>query len=270
MNFIDLTDKKFNRLMPIKCVGKNKYGQSLWLCKCSCGQEKIIVGASLRSGLTQSCGCLQKEKTIKSKTRHYKISRINKTTVIASCHKHGICIHITNKKNNGLRCGLCSSFYNKERNQRKEIKEKTNERARRNSRKWLENPINNLANKLRKRVRQGLNRISNKKINGCFRNLDYTPLQLYNYLENIKRLQNNECPYCKISYDKCKVSIDHIIPLEKAKTEEEIINLFDLKNLNLMCKSCNSSKNDNNLREWCRKKKFFNNCVLDDETVIES
>jgi hypothetical protein len=32
-----------------------------WHCRCECGKEKDIDGGSLRSGLTKSCGCLQKE-----------------------------------------------------------------------------------------------------------------------------------------------------------------------------------------------------------------
>jgi len=61
MKFIDLIGKRFGKLTPIKYIGKNKYGKSLLLCKCNCGNEKIIVGSSLKSGHTKSCGCLIKE-----------------------------------------------------------------------------------------------------------------------------------------------------------------------------------------------------------------
>lgn len=40
------------------------------VCKCSCGKLKEIVRSSLRSGLTKSCGCLQREKIIKISTKH--------------------------------------------------------------------------------------------------------------------------------------------------------------------------------------------------------
>ncbi len=36
-------------------------GRVAWLCKCDCGNEKVILGASLRAGHTGSCGCLHKE-----------------------------------------------------------------------------------------------------------------------------------------------------------------------------------------------------------------
>lgn len=56
--FIDLTGQKFGKLTVDKYKGKNKHNQSIWLCKCQCGNNKIIVGTSLRNGSTRSCGCL--------------------------------------------------------------------------------------------------------------------------------------------------------------------------------------------------------------------
>lgn len=52
----DLTDKTFGKLKVIKRVGSNKYKKATWLCKCSCGNEIIVVGNSLTSGNTRSCG----------------------------------------------------------------------------------------------------------------------------------------------------------------------------------------------------------------------
>ena len=65
--FVDLTGKRFGRLVVIGLSGKNKSGNSLWLCKCNCGNEKIIVGFHLtrKNRSTKSCGCLQKELTSK-------------------------------------------------------------------------------------------------------------------------------------------------------------------------------------------------------------
>jgi len=67
---INLIDKRFGRLTPIKYMGKSKNNKSLWLCLCDCGEEKIIVGDSLKNGLTKSCGCLQKELTKNRFTIH--------------------------------------------------------------------------------------------------------------------------------------------------------------------------------------------------------
>lgn len=57
MKLKDLTGKIFGRLTVISYAGKGK-----WHCKCSCGTEKDIVGASLRNGVTKSCGCYNKDK----------------------------------------------------------------------------------------------------------------------------------------------------------------------------------------------------------------
>lgn len=56
-NFIDLTGKKFNWLTVIKLDGFGDYG-SRWLCKCDCGNEKLINRTNLRK--TISCGCSKK------------------------------------------------------------------------------------------------------------------------------------------------------------------------------------------------------------------
>lgn len=56
--FIDLSGQRFGNLTAIKRVGTQKSdGSSLWLCKCDCGNEKVISSASLRYGSSKSCGC---------------------------------------------------------------------------------------------------------------------------------------------------------------------------------------------------------------------
>lgn len=67
---IDLTGQKFGRLLVIKRVDNNKHGQSMWLCLCSCGIEKIVCGGNLNNGNTQSCRCLNREKINIANTTH--------------------------------------------------------------------------------------------------------------------------------------------------------------------------------------------------------
>lgn len=62
---IDLTNKRFGRLLVLEYVGDCK-----WRCLCDCGNEKFVCGSDLRLGKTQSCGCLQRERTSKANTRH--------------------------------------------------------------------------------------------------------------------------------------------------------------------------------------------------------
>lgn len=53
----NLIGQKFNELIPIKYVGRNKWGNALWLCRCDCGKEKIILGSDIKRGRSKNCGC---------------------------------------------------------------------------------------------------------------------------------------------------------------------------------------------------------------------
>jgi hypothetical protein len=59
---IDLTGQQFGRLTVLR-FAETKKKRAWWECACACGTEKIIEGKSLRLGHTQSCGCLNREKT---------------------------------------------------------------------------------------------------------------------------------------------------------------------------------------------------------------
>lgn len=63
----DLTGARFGRLKVVTQVesARRKCGSrpSRWFCECACGNTIITEGGSLRRGSTQSCGCLQKERS---------------------------------------------------------------------------------------------------------------------------------------------------------------------------------------------------------------
>ena len=61
MECCDLIGQKFGRLTVIKKLKSNKRQQSVWKCKCSCGNITIIPRPNLKSGNTKSCGCLRNE-----------------------------------------------------------------------------------------------------------------------------------------------------------------------------------------------------------------
>lgn len=50
--------------------GKNSHGEYTWVCVCECGRSSIVPGYDLRSGHTQSCGCLAIEATSKRMRKH--------------------------------------------------------------------------------------------------------------------------------------------------------------------------------------------------------
>ena len=52
---------KYGRWTILKYIRQNKNGQSMWRCKCDCGTIRIIIGASLKSGNSKSCGCYNRE-----------------------------------------------------------------------------------------------------------------------------------------------------------------------------------------------------------------
>lgn len=56
---LDLTGKRFGRLLVRSRVGTNTPVQ--WKCKCDCGKTTIVVSQRLREGQTKSCGCFHKE-----------------------------------------------------------------------------------------------------------------------------------------------------------------------------------------------------------------
>jgi hypothetical protein len=61
---IDLTGQRFGKLIVIEKVNKPEHlkgHNTFWLCKCDCGNKKIIVGDSLKRKETNSCGCYRAE-----------------------------------------------------------------------------------------------------------------------------------------------------------------------------------------------------------------
>lgn len=87
--FVDLTGKRFGGILVISLYGLNKHSQRTWNCRCDCGNEKIIVGASLRSGATKSCGCKAPELVSAARTKHGQSSTRDYglwATMIQRCH----------------------------------------------------------------------------------------------------------------------------------------------------------------------------------------
>lgn len=70
-NFIDLAGQRFGRLLVLRRDGYSPSGtQIMWLCVCDCGTQVSIQGNNLRSGLSRSCGCLQREVVDRRNSTH--------------------------------------------------------------------------------------------------------------------------------------------------------------------------------------------------------
>ena len=72
LRMLNLVGEKFGRLTVKKFVGINNVsGNTKWLCKCECGNEKVVQARHLRSGGIKSCGCLDRDrKTVHGLNKH--------------------------------------------------------------------------------------------------------------------------------------------------------------------------------------------------------
>jgi len=79
--FIDLTGKRFGFLTVIKLSDKkeNKDSHLKWDCVCDCGNEKSIIGRSLITGATKSCGCYFKKCIIENNKKNNTTHNMCKT-----------------------------------------------------------------------------------------------------------------------------------------------------------------------------------------------
>ena len=62
---VDLTGKRFGRLVALEPTIKRQGGNVVWKCRCDCGLEHFAPADNLGTGNTKSCGCLQKEIMVK-------------------------------------------------------------------------------------------------------------------------------------------------------------------------------------------------------------
>ena len=70
MKQLNITGKRFGKLVAIKTIGKNKNGVYLWQCKCDCGNEITASVGNLNNGHTKSCGCLRADRCKTKFTKH--------------------------------------------------------------------------------------------------------------------------------------------------------------------------------------------------------
>jgi hypothetical protein len=60
MRLIDRTGQRFGRLYVLNRAPSGGR-RTMWSCRCDCGAQVIVDACALKSGATQSCGCLAKE-----------------------------------------------------------------------------------------------------------------------------------------------------------------------------------------------------------------
>lgn len=89
VRFKNLTGLKFGRWTVLKLGTRSeKYHAIRWLCKCDCGAEKQVLAMSLMHGVSQSCGCLQRERISLTQRTHLEGERFGRLLVIKCTEKN--------------------------------------------------------------------------------------------------------------------------------------------------------------------------------------
>ncbi|KKN70858.1 hypothetical protein LCGC14_0426410 [marine sediment metagenome] len=172
------------------------------------------------------------------------LKRLSLSRGFVMCAKHGYTIHYLLSSRSPV-CLMCRRRWDKKRSQKLSRKLQTN----RLQMKRYKIPIYNYANRLRRTLRfYSHGEISFSK------HLPYSSRQLCDHLENIKKQQDNRCPMCQVSYDITGYDIDHVTPVFVAKDTKEILQLFALSNLSLLCPPCNRHiKRDDDIKARHRR-----------------
>lgn len=68
---LELAGQESGLLLVLYECGRAKNGDVLWKCRCKCGNECVVRSYQLKNQRTQSCGCLQRDRT-RTRTREHK------------------------------------------------------------------------------------------------------------------------------------------------------------------------------------------------------
>lgn len=110
----DLTGQRFGRLVVLSVVD-SKAGANIptkWLCQCDCGNLTEVQGCNLKSGVTKSCGCIQKEL---ARNKHFRHGGKGSRLYTIWCHMRHRCENAWDKAykyygNRGI--SVCDEWHN--------------------------------------------------------------------------------------------------------------------------------------------------------------
>jgi hypothetical protein len=222
--FIDLEGKTFGRLLVMSYAGtkrpdrvKNKEHQ--WSCLCKCGNSTIVRGGALKTGKTQSCGCLHKEATSNARWIELKGRKFGKWSVIDydrdkckqaywSCRCE--CGRIKSVAGGSLRSGKssscntgpCSGMF------KHGMTDKPGYKAH-----YHQDPIRKIKHNISVSIRDTIKLNGDIKKSKTFQSLSYTPLELKTHIESLwEPWMNWENHGGKSNNPELSWHIDHIIP----------------------------------------------------------
>jgi hypothetical protein len=85
---VDLTGRRFGKLTIASRAQNSSHGKAMWNVICDCGTEKAIIGSSMTTGRTITCGCGAGERGLLHRTHGMSTSKEYQTwgSMIARCH----------------------------------------------------------------------------------------------------------------------------------------------------------------------------------------
>lgn len=206
---IDILENNFNTIGPTKCAKMLK-------------KKKVTVQAMARKlGLKTEVSCGRPKKEM--------INNLSGNRAIMFCKHHGSVEFYIQKSGKPV-CLICSRIYANKYS--KTLKYKARRRI------WQKHYRNTKLGNYEHRLRGRLRFASRGGISYT-KDLPYCSQELCDYLEAVRKRQNNRCPMCNASYDIVGYDIDHITPTSSAKDVSELLSLFELSNLSLLCPGCN-------------------------------
>ena len=69
MSKLNLLNQRFGRLVVVE-PSETKKGNTMWKCKCDCGNITIVSTSNLRTNRILSCGCLKLQRLLERSTTH--------------------------------------------------------------------------------------------------------------------------------------------------------------------------------------------------------
>ncbi len=240
---IDLKGQRFGRWLVLEETGKDKRGAILWLCRCDCGIESIVVGTNLRNGHSKSCGCYIREKLSKIVPGKIIIENLTGFRICTKCkEKFSLTeeyFHKVNKVKSGLNstCKICRRMQLEQyyRDNREEILERDRKYRKDNKEKLIElqkKRYNDdiqfrLSSVLRSRLRRAIK--NGYRSGSAVKDLGISIIEFKRYLEFLfySNSINGESMTWE-NYGYRGWHIDHIIPLS----------IFDLTDRKQFLESC--------------------------------
>lgn len=118
----ELAGKRYGKLTVLSENGRDKFGKTLWDCRCECGKEITVIGDGLTRGFTKGCLDCKLENlvgqkfgklTVIEKTEKYKGH--SKYKCVCDCGKETIAISNNLKRGKTQSCG-CGEVENRKAN----------------------------------------------------------------------------------------------------------------------------------------------------------